>query len=152
MKTTKTFLLSCLILIGLFTKAQVGIGTNTPEASAKLDVTSTTKGFLPPRMTSSQRTSIQNPATGLMVYQTDGTAGLYYHNGTTWIYIINSTTDVLPVANGGTGLSALGNGVATFIGTPTSANLASAITNETGSGALVFGTSPNFSSYNYQWK
>jgi hypothetical protein len=125
--------------------AQTGIGTTTPHASAKLEVASDRQGFLPPRMTSSQRTSIQNPATGLMVYQTDGTAGLYYHYGTTWIYIINSTTDVLPVANGGTGLSALGNGVATFIGTPTSANLASAITNETGSGALVFGTSPTIS-------
>ncbi len=125
--------------------SQTGIGTTSPHASAKLEVASDRQGFLPPRMTSSQRTSIQNPATGLMVYQTDGTAGLYYHNGTTWIYIINSTTDVLPVANGGTGLSALGNGVATFIGTPTSANLASAITNETGSGALVFGTSPTIS-------
>ena len=58
--------------------SQTVIGTTTPHASAKLDITSTDKGFLPPRMTSSQRTSIQNPATGLMVYQTDGTAGLYF--------------------------------------------------------------------------
>jgi hypothetical protein len=48
----------------------------------------------------------------------------------------------LPVANGGTGLTSLGAGVATFLGTPTSANLAAAVTNETGSGALVFATSP----------
>jgi hypothetical protein len=68
-----------------------------------LDVTSTDKGFLPPRMTSSQRTSIQSPAAGLMVYQTDGTAGLYYYNGSAWIYIINSSTNVLSVVNGGTG-------------------------------------------------
>jgi hypothetical protein len=48
----------------------------------------------------------------------------------------------LPVANGGTGLTSLGAGVATWLGNPTSANLASAITDETGSGALVFATSP----------
>ena len=48
----------------------------------------------------------------------------------------------LPVANGGTGLTALGTGVATFLGTPSSANLKAAVTDETGSGALVFATSP----------
>jgi hypothetical protein len=48
----------------------------------------------------------------------------------------------LPVANGGTGITSLGTGVATWLGTPSSANLASAVTGETGSGALVFGTSP----------
>jgi hypothetical protein len=96
-----------LFIVGLFFSmhlfAQTGIGTTTPHASAKLDVTSTDKGFLPPRMTSSQRTSIQSPAAGLMVYQTDGTAGLYYYNGSAWIYIINSSTNVLSVVNGGTG-------------------------------------------------
>jgi hypothetical protein len=96
-----------LLIVGLFLTsqlfAQTGIGTTTPHASAKLDVTSTDKGFLPPRMTSSQRTSIPSPAAGLMVYQTDGTAGLYYYNGSAWIYIINSTTNVLSVVNGGTG-------------------------------------------------
>jgi hypothetical protein len=48
----------------------------------------------------------------------------------------------LPVANGGTGITSLGTGVATWLGTPSSANLASAVTDETGSGSLVFGTSP----------
>jgi hypothetical protein len=48
----------------------------------------------------------------------------------------------LAAASGGTGLSALGSGVATFLGTPSSANLAAAVTGETGSGALVFATSP----------
>jgi len=48
----------------------------------------------------------------------------------------------LPVANGGTGITSLGTGVATWLGTPTSANLAAAVTDETGTGALVFGTSP----------
>jgi hypothetical protein len=51
-------------------------------------------------------------------------------------------TGTLPVANGGTGITSLGAGVATFLGTPSSANLASAVTDETGTGALVFATSP----------
>ena len=50
----------------------------------------------------------------------------------------------LAVANGGTGITSLGTGVATFLGTPSSANLASAVTNETGSGNLVFATQPVF--------
>ena len=54
-------------------------------------------------------------------------------------------TTPLSASNGGTGLSALGTGVATWLGTPSSANLAAAVTDETGSGALVFGTNPTFS-------
>jgi len=67
-------------------------------------------------------------------------------SGTTAFSQANLTTDItgtLPVGNGGTGITSLGAGIATFLGTPTSANLATAITDETGSGALVFGTSPN---------
>jgi hypothetical protein len=60
---------------------------------------------------------------------------------------IGLTTHVsgtLPVANGGTGITSFGAGVATFLGTPSSANLAAAVTDETGSGALVFATTPTF--------
>ena len=63
-------------------KAQVGIGTNTPDPSALLEISSTNRGLLTPRMTAAQRSSIANPATGLMVFQTDGNAGLYYNAGT----------------------------------------------------------------------
>jgi hypothetical protein len=52
---------------------------------------------------------------------------------------------VLKVAKGGTGISSFGTGVATWLGTPSSANLAAAVTGETGSGALVFGTAPTLS-------
>ncbi len=65
--------------------AQVGVGTSSPDASAALEVSSTTKGFLPPRMTATQRAAISSPATGMMVYQTDGTAGLYVYSGSAWI-------------------------------------------------------------------
>jgi hypothetical protein len=65
--------------------------------------------------------------------------------GTTSTTFVNLTTNVtgtLPVANGGTGITSFGSGVATFLGTPSSANLATAVTDETGTGALVFATSP----------
>ena len=60
----------------------------------------------------------------------------------TGLPLTTGVTGTLPVANGGTGITSLGTGIATFLGTPSSANLAAAVTNETGSGALVFGTSP----------
>ena len=60
----------------------------------------------------------------------------------TGLPLTTGVTGTLPVANGGTGITSLGTGVATFLGTPSSANLASAVTDETGSGALVFANSP----------
>jgi hypothetical protein len=63
---------------------------------------------------------------------------------TTYVNLASNVTGTLPVANGGTGITSLGAGVATWLGTPSSANLASAVTDETGSGALVFATSPTF--------
>jgi hypothetical protein len=60
------------------------IGTASPNASAQLQVDSTVRGFLPPRMTAAQRAAISSPATGLMVYQTDGTEGVYVYSGGAW--------------------------------------------------------------------
>jgi hypothetical protein len=65
----------------------IGIGTTAPAASAKLDVTSTTQGFLPPRMTNAQRLAIATPAVGLCVYCTDVVEGLYINKSTGWTYI-----------------------------------------------------------------
>jgi hypothetical protein len=65
--------------------SQVGIGTSSPAASAALELSATDKGFLPPRMTAVQRAAISSPATGLMVYQTDGTTGLYVYSGSAWV-------------------------------------------------------------------
>lgn len=61
-----------------------GIGTTTPNASALLEITSTSKGLLVPRMTKTQRDAILSPATGLLIYQTNNTAGFYYFNGSSW--------------------------------------------------------------------
>ncbi len=80
----RIFHLFILLITSHTLTAQVGIGTTTPASSASLDITSTSKGILIPRMTSSQRESISSPANGLMVYQTDGTAGYWYYDGTLW--------------------------------------------------------------------
>lgn len=65
-------------------QGNVGIGTTTPQA--KLDVSSTTSGFLPPRMTQAQRVAIVSPAIGLHVYQTDATEGVYVYKSTGWTF------------------------------------------------------------------
>jgi hypothetical protein len=78
--------------------AQTGIGTTTPDASAKLDVSASNKGFLPPRVTLTSitdNTTIPNPATGLLVYNTGNNVGLvagyYYWNGSSWATIATAT-------------------------------------------------------------
>ncbi len=77
-----------LVLAVCFASAQsVGIGTNSPLPSAQLDISSSTKGLLVPRMTTSARLGILSPAKGLMVY--DSTAKqFYYHDGTGWQFIL----------------------------------------------------------------
>ncbi len=62
----------------------VGIGTKQPDPSALLDLNSTTKGLLLPRMSEAQRDAIEKPAVGLMVFQTDKSIGVYTFDGTTW--------------------------------------------------------------------
>lgn len=78
----------------------LGIGTTSAGASALLDLTSTSKGFLPPRMTASQRLAISSPATGLMVYDTDSLCNLQY-TGAAWISLCR-------VGSGGSGADGLG--------------------------------------------
>lgn len=79
-----------LLLSSFYTFSQnsIGIGTTSPQASALLDISSTTKGFLLPRMTYSQKNAIQTPVAGLMVYQTDASgtnqSGLYFYDGSIW--------------------------------------------------------------------
>ena len=86
-----------LLLCFIQANAQLGIGTATPEASAVLDVSSTSKGFLPPRMIEAHRNAIVNPEIGLQVYCIDcGYNGgeLQFYNGTTWVNIIGGVAKV----------------------------------------------------------
>ena len=69
------------LLFVAYGNAQTGIGTTSPDASAKLDISSTTKGLLTPRMTSTQRAAISSPANGLLIYQTDAPTGFYVNTG-----------------------------------------------------------------------
>lgn len=86
----KTLLLMFFLLLSLTGNAQIGIGTITPNASSVLDITSTTKGMLTPRMTTAQRTAITTPADGLMVYDTDLKVFYYYSTGSTaWVPIVS---------------------------------------------------------------
>jgi hypothetical protein len=91
--TMRTKNISFLILMftACITQAQVAINSNgaNPDNSAMLDVTSTNKGMLIPRMTTAQRVSIVSPATGLLVY--DNTLSLfYYYTGSAWTPIATS--------------------------------------------------------------
>jgi uncharacterized protein (TIGR02145 family) len=95
-----------LAFIGFSTaNAQVGIGTEMPDASATLDLTSSSQGFLPPRMTEAERNNITTPATGLMVYCTNcGTDGeLQVYNGTDWTNLVGGATSTAIVTNPTTG-------------------------------------------------
>lgn len=83
--------------------AQVGIGTTNPEASAAFDVTSTTQGFLPPRMTGAQRNAISSPAIGLQIHCTDcgGNGGQpQFYNGTAWVNMVGGPAAAPPLTIG----------------------------------------------------
>jgi hypothetical protein len=89
-----------LVCGNLLAQQNVGIGTQTPHASAALDVSSTTRGLLAPRMTTAQRSAIASPAKGLLVYDTDINS-LFHYNGSAWIN--------LAAGGGGNGWSLTGN-------------------------------------------
>lgn len=102
-KTMKYYLLIITVLILGQINAQTGIGTTTPHASAKLEVASTTQGFLPPRiaLTATNAASpISSPANGLMVFNTASAGaspfnvvpGYYYWDGTGQQWVSLSTT------------------------------------------------------------
>ena len=86
----KNILTLLIVVFSLPTLSQTGIGTTTPDASAQLDVSSTTKGFLPPRMTEAERDAITSPADGLVIYQIDGTLGLYVRSSSAWVKLDDS--------------------------------------------------------------
>ncbi len=74
-------IISFLLFISINLEAQVGIGTTSPDASAILDLSSTTSGFLPPRLTRTQMYAISNPTEGLLVYCSDcNPKGIYFAN------------------------------------------------------------------------
>lgn len=115
----------------------VGVGTNSISASAILQVDSTTKGFLPPRLTTTQRDAIASPATGLQVYNSTTNTNDYY-NGTSWastatgnIYTADGTlTGNRTVTSGGNSLTFLG-GIEPNLNEQTALILQTSATNKT---------------------
>lgn len=86
----KLLLLALLTVSGSAFAQNVGIGTNKPDESAILDLKSSNKGFLLPRLTEKQKGLIPQPAEGLMIYQTDSNQGVYLFQGGNWKNIGNT--------------------------------------------------------------
>jgi hypothetical protein len=121
--------------------------SGTPGGAATLNVPAIEKNYIVKNGTGEQVTIKVSGQTGVVI--PDGKTVLVYNNGTDVVTAVDHIPSLtlgaaLPVASGGTGITSFGSGVATFLGTPSSANLAAAVTDETGSGSLVFATSPTF--------
>ncbi|MHA8084255.1 tail fiber domain-containing protein [Aquirufa antheringensis] len=151
-----------LFLISVSVFAQTGIGTTTPNASAKLEVNASDKGFLPPRValtsmsvfapvTGLSGSTALASAAGLLVYNTTSNAevspGFYYWSGTAWIRLTipsdnaSNVTGTVAVANGGTGTSTgsiTGSGALTFTAGGTNQNI---ILNPSGTGYTLLNNS-----------
>ena len=137
----KLLLFTCGLILTAVSVFSQNIGINTtgaqPNSSAMLDVSSTSKGILIPRMTASQKNAIASPATGLQIYQTDGTVGFYYYNGNAWMQLGAANANL-------TGWSTTGNAsintATNFIGTTDASPLIAKV-----NGQQVFRFSPSSS-------
>jgi len=102
MKKLTCLLVIVICIIGSNLYSQVAINTNgaEPNSSAMLEITSTSKGLLIPRMTESDKGNISPTATGLLIYQTDGTTGFYYYTGSTWTLLKAGSTSINDLTDG----------------------------------------------------
>jgi hypothetical protein len=92
MKTFLVIAVNCLWLAAFSQSGSIGIGTTTPDASAVLDIQTTTKGVLIPRMTTAQRNSISTAATGLLVF--DNTTGsFWFKSSTNWVELVDTVNN-----------------------------------------------------------
>ena len=160
MKKIFTLIVAFLVIASTF--AQVGIGTSTPHTSAALDIDSTTKGLLIPRMTNDQRTRISNPVAGLQVFVTNFDGGTFmFYDGTKWGTL--SFTKTIPDAPT-IGLATAGDSQATISFTAPESNGGSEITsytatsspggltatvNQAGSGSITVTDLTNFTTYSF---
>ena len=125
------------ILFAFSIQAQVGIGTETPNASSLLDLSSTSKGILVPRMTENQKNAISTPAQGLLVFQTNGTVGFYSYDGSSWLHLIDGSSKGLyfgPGTGNGNNNLAVGTSMGSGTGVRNTAIGSRALENYSGSG------------------
>jgi hypothetical protein len=104
----KCFLIQIVLLSPISIYAQVGIGTTTPDASAALDVSSTSKGLLMPRLTTIERDNISLPATGLMIFNTtlnDGQVNIGTSSVPSWIGIKGQDVSLIDSVTEGDNIS-----------------------------------------------
>ena len=141
---TRSFYLKITSAVSLTATREVTLGPNTVSKVWMIENATSGSQIITIKQGSGATVNVPNGSKVMVV--TDGAgAGAAVLNANPSAGVVDLATGVtgtLPVANGGTGITSFGSGVATFLGTPSSANLATAVTDETGSGALVFATSP----------
>ncbi len=108
MKTVKLlFILSAFFITYSSSLHAQGVAINEdgsdPDASAILDIQSTTMGVLVPRLTKTQRDAISSPPTGLIIFQTDDTTGFYFYSGSKWVVIGSEALSINDLYDGKTG-------------------------------------------------
>jgi hypothetical protein len=151
----KNLFILLFLACGQLLQAQVAVNTDgsTPDNSAMLDVKSTTKGLLAPRMTQLQRDAIVSPANGLLVFQTDNIPGYYYNNGTSstpsWLRLgelllpytgtITSDNYTFSILNNGNGIGIFGKGFTGVIGYSTLADGLGVVGNSTALTGTCYG-------------
>ena len=163
MKNFFIFLFTTFLSFNLFSQGvSINADGSNPDNSSMLDIKSTSKGILIPRMTQSERSSITSPSNGLLVYQTNGTPGFYFYDVSSWVrlatgteslytestgiditnnVITNTSPDQTVVLTPSTGINVTGT-YPNFTVTNTSPDQIVALT--AGSGIGVTGTYPNF--------
>jgi hypothetical protein len=141
---TRSLYLKFTSAVSLTATREITLGPNTVSKTWIIENATTGGQIITIKQGSGATVNVANGSKVMVV--TDGAgAGAAVFNANPTEAVVDLTSDVtgtLPVANGGTGITSFGSGVATFLGTPSSANLATALTDETGTGVAVFNVSP----------